>query len=315
VLSNPNAVAGRLYLQTLSVHDDRVMADPEITVSFGSATDYNVHFIETQGDRELTVNTNIYTLSMSGGFSFLGRTHEAGAVLNSYQDMRKTWGSQLVKNYHRAFSDGFGQVPPDGQFYGGVGENQTSVIGANREFYLTTLQVYSKTQVLKENPDGLRPDLALKFSGRIPLSGNDFDTPGIGISAGISKQLTPSIVFMGSAGATFQDLTAHDFNATNLKVDHFAVDLFSGLCWDMGREEGWYGQLGLRWSSERIAYRKNPESAGHAYVVQFGPVYRTKTKTGHVLEYFASFSEDIPGLGYGLEPDVGFFAGIAVGFE
>ncbi|MFA6009713.1 MAG: hypothetical protein WC799_07005, partial [Desulfobacteraceae bacterium] len=128
VLSNPNALAGRLYLQPLSDHDDRVIEATVLSASYGSATDYNIHFVENEGDRELTVNTNIYSISMSKGFSLSGKMVETGGVLRAYQDMRKTWGSELVKNYHEAFpSDGFGNVPPDGQFYGSVGENETRV--------------------------------------------------------------------------------------------------------------------------------------------------------------------------------------------
>lgn len=315
VLSNPNALAGRLYLQPLSVHDDRVIEGTELSISYGSATDYNVHFVEYDGDKELTVNTNSYSISMSKGFSFFGKMLETGGEFRAYQDMRKTWGSELVKSYHEAFpSDGFGNVPPDGQFYGSVGENETPVIGRNRELYLSTFQFYAKTQILREREGSLMPDLALKLSGRIPLSGKDFDTPGAGITVGLSKQLSKKLSFMGSGGVVFQDLTHRDFNAGNLKVSHWALDLFSGLCWDMGEEDGWYVQAGLRWSSERISYRNNPESAGPGYVVHFGPVYRTKTSNGKLLEYFISCSEDIPGLGYGLEPDVGFYAGVALGY-
>jgi hypothetical protein len=312
VLSNPNAVGGRLYLQPLGTHDHRVIDKTELSLSFGSATDYNVHFIEKEGDKELTVNTNTYSLSISTGFPLFGRTFETGGVFTAFQDMKKTWGSELVKNYHQMFSKGFGQVPPDGQYYGAVGENETEVIGKNREFFLNTLQLYAKTQILREGPG--RPDLAVKLSGRVPLSGKNFDTPGLALSAGLSKKMTSSLSFIGSGGFVFQDLTNRDFNANNLKVRHFAMDLFSGLIWDMGKDEGWYSQLGMRWSSERVSYRKNPESAGPSYVVHFGPVYRAKTRNGGVIEYFLSCSEDIPGLGYGLEPDVGFYAGVALGF-
>lgn len=313
-LSNPNAVGGRLYLQPLGDRDHRVRENTEITVSFGSATDYNVHFVETRGDRELTVNTNTYSLSLACGTTLFGRPLEAGGVLRSYQDMKKTWGSELVKNYHELFSDGFGEVPPDGQYYGAIGDNETRVIGKNREFYLNTLQVYAKTQILRERPGSALPDLAVKLSGRIPLSGKPFDTPGIGLSLGLAKKLSPAFSLIGSTGWLFQDLTARDFNADNLRVRHFAFDLFSGIVWDMGEPEGWYSQLGMRWASERISYRANSDSAGPSYVVHFGPVYRTRTKEGRTLEFFLSCSEDIPGLGHGLEPDVAFYTGVVLGF-
>ena len=317
VLSNPNALAGRLYLQPLDVHDHRVVASPELSVSFGSATDYNIHFMEKDGDKELTVNTNTYSLALSSGFSVAGRTLEGGALISAYQDMKNTWGGDLVKNYHEAFpSEGFGNVPPDGQYYGGVGENETPVIGENREFFLSTMQLYLKHQLLRDQGIGSPvPDLAVKLSGRIPLSGKRFDTVGLGLSAGLSKQLSQRFSAIGSGALVYQDLTNRDFNSNTLKVRHWVFDVFGGLCWDMGEQEGWYAQAGLRCSSERISYRSNSESADNAFVAHFGPVYRTKTKKGHKLEYFASFSEDIPGMGYGLEPDVAFYAGVAMGFH
>lgn len=315
VLSNPNAVAGRLYLQPLGEHDDQAIEPLTVSADFGSATDYNVHFVEKEGDRELTVNTNIYSFAVTKGFSLFGKSWETGTQVRLYQDMRQTWGSELVKNYHEAFpSDGFGHVPPDGQFYGCIGDNQTPVIGNNREFYLTTVQLHAKTQILRDQPGRPIPDLALKLTARIPTSGKPFDTQGIGLTAGLSKQLTASLSFMGSAALVYQALSEEDFNANNLTVEPLAVDLFAGACWDMGLEDGWYAQGGLRWSSERVAYKDNSESAGPAYVVHFGPVYRSQPKRWGFYEYFISFSEDIPGLGYGLEPDVAFFTGLAFSF-
>lgn len=312
---NPNPVAGRIFIQPLGVHDHRVLEKGEISVSYGSATDYNVHFLENPGDEELTVNTNVYSLTFAHGVDVLGAVVEFGGVFRSHQDMRETWGSNLVKNYHEAFpSDGFGHVPPDGQYYGAVGNNDTPVIGESREFYLHTLQLHAKYQLLKEE-SGRPLDLAFKFSLRVPLSSKTFDRAGYGLTAGCSKTLIPGLRLIGSVGLAYQDIDKQDFNADNLDVTPFIYDLFAGLLWDMGEPEAWYVQAGMRYASERVAYFENPESADPAVVAHFGPVYRFKQTNGRTLEWFLSCSEDIPGLGYGLEPDVSFYTGISILFR
>lgn len=313
-LYNPNAVAGRLYIQPLGIHDDKVLSSGELSVSYGTFADYNVHFVEQEGDDELTVNTNIYTLTFAHPVDVAGTRLELGGVFRAHQDMRSTWWSWVVKKYHRAFpSDGFGQVPPDDQYYGAVGNNETRVIGKSREFYLNTLQLHAKYQVFTEDRHLL--NMAVKLSTRIPLSGKSFDRPGLGLSAGFSKALRPGLNAIGSAGLSFQDLDKRDFNADNLDVSSWVLDLFGGLMWDMGDPGGWYAQAGMRYSSERVSYSANPDSADGGVVVHFGPVYRFREKNGRIMEWFLSCSEDIPGLGYGLEPDVGGYTGFSILFQ
>ncbi|GAB6097248.1 hypothetical protein JCM14469_35020 [Desulfatiferula olefinivorans] len=309
-LYNPNAVGGRLFLQPLGIHDDRVREGADISVSFGSATDYNVFFIERDGDPELTVNTNIWTLSASTGLSVGETVLELGGVFRAHQDMRETWGSNFVKNYHEFFSEGFGRVPPDGQYYGAVGNNHMPVIGKSREWFLNTLQLYAKHQLFRETDGPV--DMAVKLSVRVPLSGKSFDTWGLGLSTGLSRQIAPGFRLIGSAGLVWQDLSEESFDADNLDVTAWAADVFGGLLWDMGRSGGWYAQAGVRWASRRVAYERNSDSAEPSIVTHFGPVYRFEEKRGRVLEWFLSCSEDIPGLGHGLEPDVGFYTGLAL---
>ncbi|MBU1169131.1 MAG: hypothetical protein KKD44_06145 [Proteobacteria bacterium] len=313
-LYNPNPLGGRIWLQPLGIHDDRVTDHAEICLNFGSSTDYNVNFIETPGDKELTVNTNIYTLSLARSMDMVGRRVEMGGIFRSHQDMRSTLGSSLVKRYHEAFpSDGFGHVPPEGQYYGAVGDNETAVIGESREFYLNTLQLYAKYQLCRETTGFM--DSALKLSIRVPLSGKSFDKRGIALSAGFSKQMGPHLRAIGSGGLVFQDLDAKDFDANNLDVASWVYDVFAGLVWDMGRPGGWYAQAGMRYASKRVSYIQNSDSAAAAVVTHFGPVYRFREKQGRVIEWFMSFNEDIPGLGYGLEPDVAFYTGVSVLFR
>jgi len=316
VLYNPNALAGRLYLQPLDVHDDVVVKGWSFTFEVGSAVDYNIYFKEKDGDDELTVNYNVYSFALTKDITVADQNIELGAVLRIHQDKKSTLLADLVKNFHNAFpSDGFGEVPPDGQYYGEVGNNDTRIIADSGDIFLSTLQLSGKYQIWEDGGLGTyRPNLTLKFSTRIPLSGKDFDTLGVAISVGLSKEIFNQIYLLGSGGIIYQDLDQSDFNADNLDVDDIATDLFIGTIWDFGKRENWYAQLGTRWSSERIAYSENSDSAESSFIILFGLNYRSILESGALIDYYFNCSEDLPGLGHGLEPDFGVYSGLAYHF-
>ncbi|MCK5069719.1 MAG: hypothetical protein KAR01_04225 [Desulfocapsa sp.] len=314
ILYNPNALAGRLYLQPLDVHDDTVSKGWRVALSTGSATDYNIYFKEAAEDEEWTVNSNIFSLALAKGISVSSKTVELGAVLRVSQDKKSTLLASLTDSYHGMFSsDGFGQTPPDDQYYGEVGNNNTPVIADSGDIFICTLQLSAKYQLWKD--EGLntsQPNVTLKVSSRIPLSGNDFDKPGIALSAGLSKEVWRQFYLLGAAGVIYQDLSQEDFNADNLDVEKIAFDGFVGSIWDPGKKNDVYFQLGTRWSSKRISYSENSESAEASLNVLFGINYRIIKENGTVVDLFLNFTEDIPGLGHGLEPDFGTYAGFSI---
>ena len=311
VLYNPNALAGRLYLQPLDVHDDVVVKGWSFSFELGSAVDYNVYFKESEGDDELTVNYNTYSFALSKDISLASRDIELGAVLRIHQDKKSTLLSSLVRNFHDAFpSDGFGEVPPEDQYFGEIGDNNTEIIADSGNVFLSTLQLSGKYQLLEDAGLGTyQPNLTLKLSTRIPLSGKDFDTFGVALSAGLSKEVFNQFFLIGSGGVAYQDLEQSDFNATNLNVDDIAIDCFVGSIWDFGEKENWYAQLGTRWSSERISYSENPDSAESGWIILFGLNYRTLLNNGDLVGFYFNCSEDLPGLGHGLESDFGVYSG------
>ncbi len=313
VLYNPNALAGRLYLQPLDVHDDVVVRGWSFAFELGSAVDYNSYFKEKDGDEELTVNYNTFSFALSKDITLASRNIEFGAILRLHQDKESTVLADLVKKFHNAFpSDGFGEVPPDGQYYGKVGNNNTEVIADSGDIFMGTLQLSGKYQLWEDGGlESYRPNLTFKLSTRIPLSGKSFDTLGIALSAGTSKEVFEQIYFIGSAGLVYQDLDQSDFDADNLDVDDIAVDCFIGSIWDFGARENWYAQLGMRWSSERIAYTENSESAESSWIILFGLNYRAILESGNLVDVYLNCSEDLPGLGHGLEPDFGVSFGLS----
>ena len=313
VLYNPNALAGRLYLQPLDVHDDVVVKGWSFGFELGTAADYNVYFKENDGDDELTVNYNIFSFVATKDVSIFSQDIELGAIVRVHQDKKKTLLSQLVREFHDAFpSDGFGEVPPKGQYYGKVGNNDTEVIADSGDIFISTLQLSGKYQLLSDAGLGTyRPNLTLKLSTRIPLSSKSFDTFGLALSAGLSKEVFEQIYLIGSGGVIYQDLDQDDFDANNLDVEDVVVDCFVGSIWDFGVRENWYAQLGTRWSSERITYSENSDSAEASWIILFGINYRTVRENGNSIDFYLNCSEDLPGLGHGLEPDFGVYSGFS----
>ncbi len=312
VLYNPNALAGRLYLQPLEVHDDSVTKGWTVSFDVGSATDYNVYFKEYDGDEELTANYNVFSFALSKDVTIASQAVELGAILRINQDKKNTILADLTESYHGMFSDGFGKTPPDGQYYGEVGNNQTRIIADSGDVFLSTLQLSGKYQLWEDKGLGtLRPNVTLKISGRIPLSSKDFDTAGIALSLGFSKEVLRQFYLIGAGGLIYQDLSQEDFNADNLDVEKFAIDCFAGSIWDLGKQNDWYLQLGTRWSSERISYSTNPESAESSWNVLLGISYRVVRENGDLVDLFLNFTEDIPGFSHGLDPDFGVYGGFS----
>lgn len=314
ILYNANALAGRLYIQPLDVHDDTVSKGWRVAFGTGSATDYNIYFKEAAVDEEWTVNSNIFSLALSKGITVSSQTVELGAVLRMSQDKKSTLLASLTDSYHGMFlSDGFGKTPPDDQYYGEIGNNNTSVIAESGDVFICTLQLSAKYQLWKDRgPNTSQPNVTLKISGRMPLSGNDFDKPGLALSTGFSKEVLKQLYLLGAAGVIYQDLSQEDFNADNLDVEKIAFDGFVGSIWDPGERNDWYYQLGTRWSSKRISYSANSESAEASWNILFGISYRIVQESGEVVDLYVNFTEDLPGLGHGLEPDFGAYIGFSV---
>ncbi len=318
-LYNTNPVSGRLYLQPIGIHEDQVVSGTLIDFSFDSSSEYNRYFkpdSEVGGDDCLTLNTNTYSLKISEGFMVHGYGMEIGGIFRVHQDKKETLLSKFLRNFHDWSADklGFnGHSPPKGQYYGAIGDNDTIVIGESGEIYLSTLQLYSKIQLLKDGGvSSFRPNVSMKFSARIPISHKDFDQPGISVSAGISKKVLSSLSIIGAADIIYQDLESEDFNASNLDVEKLVSDLFAGFIWDMGDAGGWYNSIGMRYSTVRVKYKTNPNSADDAYVLHYGLVYQRKLKKGRIMDFYMNMNEDFPQFGRGLEPDFRIQVGVSL---
>lgn len=308
---NPNPVAGRLYLQPIDTHEDQCVTGFEGEIVYGEASEYNIYFVAEEKDPRMTVNTRMLSLKASYGGHFMGYGIETGTLLRVHRDERDTLLSNMLKNYHEFM--GFGNIPEEGAYFGGIGNNYSTVIGKSGEIFLTTLQMYAKIQILEDGGEGTRtPNLSIKSTVRAPLSGNRFDTGGGALSLGVSKQIRRNISLIGAVGLVFQDIDSADFEAENLHVEKWAEDALMGIVWDMGKEEGWYISTAMRRSSERVAYKGNPESAGNAYCVHLLLAYRQPMAHGIPMEFFINVNEDIPDFGHGLEPDFCVQTGVSV---
>jgi hypothetical protein len=321
-LHNPNPVAGRLYLQPIGAHDDQVIEGFQFDVSVNSYSEYNRRFHDGRygtGEADKTLpggeypdllfmNGNTFQVRISQGFKIKGFKVEAGAIVRSYLERENSEMQVFLAAFHSVADNSPGHIPPDGQPWGGwVGDQQTVVIGSDGKVFLTSAELYTKLQVLEEKE--WIPNVAVKLSVRIPLSGLPFDSWGAGVSVGLSKKIFDWLSFIGAASIQYQDLDPSDFNASNLTVHPLTYDLFGGFTVDPGAPGGFYFALGFRYSSVRIEYSTNPGSVEPSYVVHASLNYQMQS--GWELYFF--MSEEIPQWDEALEPD--FIAGIGVSYR
>ncbi len=318
-LYNSNPVSGRLYLQPLGVHEDQVIKGTTVDLSFGSSAEYNRYFMsdpQAVKEESLTVNTNIYSLKLSHYLLFLGIGIETGGIFRAHQDIKNTLLADFLDSFHDWSEDTLdfnGHSPPNDRYYGSIGDGNTVVIGKSGNIFLSTIQLYSKIQLMDDKgPKFLTPNVSIKFSTRIPTSNKNFDKIGVGFSSGISKELFKWINFIGAFDIVFQNLEAHDFNASNIDVKKVVYDIFAGFVLDMGKTGGWYNNIGMRFSPARIRYSDNPDSADDAYVLHYGIVYNKSLKNNKIIEIFINLNEDLPDFGHCLEPDFRIQCGVSL---
>ena len=308
---NPNPVAGRLYLQPLDSHAARAIPGVKLEIALEEAADYNIYFVEDFNDPRLTVNSRILSFKASYGGRPGRFNMETGAVVRSHQDERRTFLGDFIAHYHEFM--GFGNIPEKDQYYGGIGDHGTRVIGDSGDIFLTTAQLYVKVQLFEDlGTSGPVPDVAVKASCRMPMSSHAFDTPGGALSLGLSKQVSRRFTCYGAGDIGYQDIDRQDFNGENLRVARWIYDVLAGLTWDMGQKDAWYASTAFRVSSQRVSYKRNPASADNGYCIHVGVVYRTRLAPGKIMELFLNCNEDLPGLGHGLEPDFRIQVGLAL---
>jgi len=318
---NPNPIAGRLYLQPIGAHDDQVVDGLHVDVSVNSYSEYNRRFHDgrygpgevdpTQGVPApdlLFMNGNTFQVTISQGFKIRGFKVEAGAIVRSYLERENSEMQVFLAAFHSVGDNSPGHIPPPGQSWNGtLGGQQTVVIGKDGQIYLTTAELYAKLQLLEEKE--WIPNLSIKLSARIPLSGLPFDSWGAGVSVGLSKKIFDWLTFIGAASVQYQDLNQGSFNASNLSVHPWTYDLFGGFVVDPGAPGGFYLTMGFRYSSVRIEYSSNPDSADPSYILHASLNYQLQS--GWELYFFCS--EEIPQWDAALEPD--FIAGFGASYK
>ena len=310
-LYNSNAVAGRLYLQPIGPYEDQVLQDLHMDLSLSVAAGYRPYFNDAADSYDpMRYNTNLLTMRASKGFIIDSREIEVGGILRIVQDNDSSFLSDFLRWFHRVIGSK-GHIPDDVPYGAVVGNGHASLVGGSGNVYLLAPEFYTKIQILAEQKKNKLPNLSLKLSCRIPVSSDDFDTWGFGLSMGATKQFARKFRYKAAMALVYQDLSATDFNATDLDVASFAYDFFGGIGYDFGKKGGFYSDLGLRYSNERVAYKDNPDSATAAVVVHGGINYLSENRN---WEIFTSLGEEITGISHALEPDFILCVGISLKF-
>ncbi len=314
---NPNPV-GRLFLQPVEAYPDQVLDGWRIEGSWTESSEYNRFFHDRSDVGEADINgyqeeipliyknTLTMTVRVAKGFNIKGYKIEGGTVVRTFKDMDESNLSIFLLEFHETV-DSSGHIPPKERPYGAnIGDGATAVVGPDGKVYLTTLEAYAKLQVLSESPEGWQPNLAVKISVRPPVSSKEFDTFGAAISVGVRKKIFEKLTVIGAASATYQNLTTTAFSATNLNVRKWVGDVMAGVIYDVGRSGGFYLSEAVRYSSHRVTYTNNPDSATPATVFHSSLNFQSRDRS---WEFGLFISEEIPGdVSLALEPD--FVVGI-----
>ncbi len=324
-MHNPNAAGGRLYLQPLGSNDDQVVEGVRVDVSVASYGEFNRHFHDgsisgpvehrptSQGVNPdlLYMNGNVLQVMLTQGFRVRGYKIEAGAIVRAYMDREENEMEIFLAAFHKWEGNSPNHFPPAGQPYGGtIGNNKTVIVGRDGQIYLAGADLFAKIQLLEEKRGTFTPNLSLKASFRIPLSGLPFDTFGAGLTLGYSKHLTNWFKLIASASVGFQNLTQEDFNASNLDVRRLTYDFFAGFVVDPGKAGGFYFSAGLRYSSIHISYPSNPASENPSKVIQLSFNYQAESGA---WEFYIYAAEEIPQLDGSLQPD--FLMGVGYSYH
>ncbi len=305
---NSNAVAGRLYLQPIGPREDRVVSGITADLSLANTAEYRPRFNDAAKTyRPMRYNTNLLSLRIAGKIDGMPPEMEIGGVFRLVQDNDSSKMADFLKWFH-GLIDSKEHIPKNIPYGATIGNGHTSLIGGDGHINLLSPDIYLKFQLLKENDSTAAPDLAVKLSGRIPLSGDRFDTWGIGASLGLSKQVGNQLRLMAATALVYQDLSPRSFRSTDLDVSPLAYDLFGAVAYDFGEKGGYYTTLGGRYSNKRVVYSDNPDSATPATVVHGALNYRPQNAT---WEIFSTLGEEITAISRALEPDFIVYLGIS----
>ncbi len=309
---NPNPIGGRLYLQAIGLRDDQVTEEFAVDLTYQLAAENGRSNTLNDGQYTNVSNESVYTLTLSKGFILNGMRIEAGTIIRAHQDHKETPLSVFLAKFHKTIGQDY-LIPGDDQFDGAIGENKTVVIGKDGQFFITNAELYAKMQLLQENHE-FKPNLAIKFTLKMPTTGLSFDNWAGAITLGASKQLGKKVIFQTAVAVSYQGMTPEDLNSHNgrLQVNSLIYDIYTGIVWDFGDKNGFYVSLGNRLTKAKMQYKtsNNPEDSNLLYdsnIIQFKVGYVGKDGK---WEWYLSAQEDIYNPFKQLEPDFSLSTGV-----
>lgn len=288
-IHNPNPIGGRLYLQPIGPHPDKVVMNTMVGLQFSTSSEYNSSFAgHSDTQNALHSNSSALNFRLSHGFKIKGAKLEVGGVVRSYWDNEKTALSVFLAEYHDTFKF-YKSIPPKGTpLKGSVGDKHTVLIAENGEMYITTAEAYVKLQIYEEKEGSYLPNIALSFHAKIPTTDLPYDKPGAGVSLGLSKHITDRLIAITALSVACQDLQPADFSASNININPCNGDAFVGAVYDMGSPGGWYTSMGVTIQQNRVHYPENPLKRMWVGSGQLALFYQSESKN---WEWYASLGE------------------------
>ena len=259
---NPDPVGGRLFVQPLSFHEDVVVEDWFFGESVITSSSYSRFFFSDARSNAPASSQVINSIYVSKGININGFRFEFGGIYRIHQDIRESNLSRFLDSLHRAINQSSNIAPEAHRFQTSAGRDGVSLIGPNGEWFMETLQVYTKYQLLYDEPGKHTPNLSLKLTLRLPVTTNSFDTLGVALSMGMSKRIGQGHKFLFAGDICYQGIDRSSFQTRDpdLMVRQWYAEIFAGFSLELGKPGGWYMTLGHRYSSRKVYYRRHPDT-------------------------------------------------------
>lgn len=299
--NNSHPIGGRLFIQGFEPSDLNIVEGLWMDLSVGTTANYSPYFNAGSTWTDPTVsNSYDLTMTLSRGFKLKNHKLEIGGIIRTYNDQEETELSVFLVEFHEVFG-AEGHIPRSWETYNGsvgssLGQGGAIVIGENGQFFVTNADVYLKLAAMNNTED---LGGTVKMVMRVPVSDQDFNTPGAALVGTLFKKLSNKLMGSLALSVNYQNLSAADFNTDMVAVQRTAIELFAGIIYDPGQKGFWYLPVGFRYSPRRVWYRSNPASSEDAYMLYLAINFQHPKG----WEWYLTFKEEVINIVTPLVPD------------
>ena len=134
-LYNPNVVGGRLFIQSLSYNDDRVIPEWVMGQAISTVADNTRNFFYPNNPNPPVANQYINSIYVSKGFYVEGLAFEVGGIYRHHQDVAFSYLSGFLDYFHLEINQPSNVPAPEHRFQATVGKTALPSLGGMEKFF------------------------------------------------------------------------------------------------------------------------------------------------------------------------------------